>query len=141
MRWIADPSSVQVEKGENWPSFVASSKQRYGIDLNLSNLDGAATVLQARESDPAYVLWEKFAIRPEEQAPIYQVFKAVRKPDLLPNADRYPADNEADETALQEELNALAALDLNSAATKILDRKSTRLNSSHTDISRMPSSA
>jgi hypothetical protein len=124
LRWIADPLSVQVEKGESWPSFVASSKQRYDIDLNLSNLDGAATVLQARESDPAYVLWEKFAIRPEEQAAVYQVFKAVRRPDLLPNADRYPADNEADETALQEELNALTALDLNSAATKILELES-----------------
>src|ERR1044072_7550990 len=29
----------------------------------------------------------------------------------------------------------------NSAVAKLLDRKSTRLNSSHTDISRMPSSA
>lgn len=120
LRWLADPSSVKADKGDNWESFIASTKQRYGIDLKMSNLDGAAIVLQARESDAAYLLWEKFSIRPEEHLAVYQVFKSVQKPDLLPNVARYPADNEAEEMALELELKALASLDWNSAASKVL---------------------
>ena len=41
----------------------------------------------------------------------------------------------------QDEIDSWFETEMPGPATKPLDRKSTRLNSSHTDISRMPSSA
>lgn len=121
LRWMADPEGLQKEKGEDWPSFVASSRQRYGIDLGKGSLVAAATVLQARESDAAFRLWEKFVLRPEEQTGLYEVFKAVPRPDLLSGADRYPRENDADEQALVHALREASKLDASAAATKILE--------------------
>ena len=41
LRWLADPAGLQKEKGDDWPSFVASSRQRYGIDLGKGALSAA----------------------------------------------------------------------------------------------------
>ena len=120
LRWLADPAGLQQEKGEAWPNFVASSKQRYGIDLAKSPLDAAALVLEASESDTAFALWQKFALRPAEQAELYEVFKAVPTPDLLSSAERYPKENEADEQALALALQDASKLDVGAAAAKIL---------------------
>ena len=120
LRWLADPKALQNEKGEGWNSFVASSRARYGLDLGQGVLEGASAVLGAGESDAAYVLWEKFVHRPQDQPGLYDVFKAVPRKDLLSAADRYPRENEADEEALAQALTALGALDTVSAATRIL---------------------
>jgi hypothetical protein len=121
LRWMADPTALQGEKGDAWGSFVASSRARYGIDLGKGVLDAAALVLSAREPDPAYGLWEKFALRPQEQPALYDVFKAVPKKDLLSGADRYPRENEADEAALADALRAVAATDTAAAAARLLE--------------------
>ena len=93
LHWLAEPQQLRLDKGEAWPSFVASTKQRYGLDLSKGPLDAAASVLAARESDAAYVLWEKFVARPDEQTGLYEVFKAVPKPELWSEAERYPRAN------------------------------------------------
>ena len=121
LRWLADPASIQKEKGDDWLRFVASSRQRYGIDLSKGALSAAGRVLEAREPDLAYQLWEKFVLRPDEQAGLYEVFKAVPRPDLLSGADRYPRENEADERSAALALRDIAQLDANAAAAKILE--------------------
>jgi hypothetical protein len=120
LRWLADPKALQNEKGEGWSTFVASSRARYGLDLTKGVLEGASAVLAANESDAAFVLWEKFVHRPQDQPGLYDVFKAVPRKDLLSAADRYPRENEADEQALAQALAALGAIDTASAATKIV---------------------
>jgi hypothetical protein len=120
LRWLAEPDQLTKEKGEAWPSFVASAKQRYGLDLSKGPLDVAAFVLEARESDAAYVLWQKFMQRPDEQAGLYEVFRAVPKHDLLADADRYPRENEADEAALAQALKAVAQMDSTAAAKELM---------------------
>ena len=120
LRWLAEPEQLRLDKGEAWPSFVASTRQRYGVDLDKGPLQTAALVLQARESDPAFGLWEKFAKRPEEQPGLYQVFKAVSPPDLISGAERYPRENDQDEAALAQVFRALAQLDGAQAAAKII---------------------
>ena len=120
LRWLAEPQQLQIEKGEAWPSFVASAKQRYGVDLDKGQLNAAAVVLQARESEAAFQLWEKFAKRPQEQTGLYDVFKAVPVPDLLSDAERYPRENEADEAALSKAFKALALTDSAQAATQLI---------------------
>lgn len=120
LRWLAEPEQMRLDKGEAWPNFVASTKQRYGIDLDKGPLDAAALVLEARESDAAYVLWQKFVLRPEEQAGLYDVFQAVPKPDLWAEAGRYPRANESDEAELSKAFRALALMDSASAATEII---------------------
>ena len=120
LRWLSDPAQLQQEKGEAWPSFVASTRQRYGIDLQQGPLSAAALVLQARESDAAFDVWDKFAKRPQEQAGLYDVFKAVSAPDLLTGAERYPRENDADEAALAKALQALALADSAQAAKQLL---------------------
>jgi len=121
LRWLGDPAALQNEKGADWPSFVASSRQRYGVDLGKGALGAATLVLQARESDLAFALWEKFAMRPDEQAGLYELFKAVPKLDLLSGADRYPRENEADEQSVAQALRDIAKLDANGAAARILE--------------------
>ena len=121
LRWLADPNGVQAEKAEGWNTFVASSRARYGIDLAKGVLEGASVVLAARESDAAFMLWEKFARRPQDQPALYEVFRAVPTKDLLSGADRYPRENEADEQVLAQALVDLAKLDSGAAAAKILE--------------------
>jgi len=121
LRWLSNPQALEAEKGEGWSNFVASTRARYAIDLAKGVLDVAAVVLAAREADPAYGLWEKFAHRPQEQPALYDVFRAVPKKDLLSDADRYPRENEADEAALSDALKALATLDTNTAAARLQD--------------------
>lgn len=121
LRWMANPSALQQEKGDDWPSFVASSRLRYGIDLGKGALGAASLVLEARESDLAFALWEKFVVRPDEQAGLYELFKIVPKPDLLSGADRYPRENEADEQSMAHALHDLARLDAHAAAAWILE--------------------
>jgi hypothetical protein len=137
LRWLADPVGLQKEKGGDWPSFVASSRQRYGIDLGKGALSAAGLVLEARESDLAFQLWEKFVLRPDEQAGLYEVFKAVPKPDLLSGADRYPRENEADEQTLAQALRDLAKVDANAAAAKILELDAQHSPRRHTVWARM----
>jgi hypothetical protein len=120
LRWLADPVQLRLDKGEAWPSFVASSKQRYGLDLAKGPLDAAALVLEARESDAAYVLWQKFVLRPDEQAGLYEVFKAVPKPTLWSEAERYPRANESEEAELSKAFQALALMDSSAAATELI---------------------
>lgn len=121
LRWLADPTALQKEKGEAWPSFVASSRQRYGIDLGKGALGAAALVLEARESDLAFQLWQKFVLRPDEQVGLYEVFKAVPRPDLLSSAERYPRENEADEQSAAQSLRDASKLDANAAASRIVE--------------------
>lgn len=120
LRWLAEPEQMRLDKGEAWPNFVASTKQRYGIDLGKGPLDVAALVLEARESDAAYVLWQKFVLRPTEQAGLYDVFQGVPNPDLLAEVGRYPRVNESDEAELSQSLRALALMDSAAAATKLI---------------------
>ena len=120
LRWLADPAAVQAEKGEGWPSFVASSKARYGVNLDKGALDVAAAVLAARESDSAAQLWDKLVLRPQEQLGLYGLFKAVPNKDLLSAADRYPRENEADEQSLAKALADLSTLDATAAAARLL---------------------
>ena len=120
LRWLAEPQQLQLEKGEAWPTFVASAKQRYGVDLQKGQLSTATVVLQARESDAAFQLWEKFVKRPQEQTGLYEVFKAVPVPDLLAGAERYPRENDADEATLSKAFKALALMDSASAATQLI---------------------
>jgi hypothetical protein len=120
LRWLADPAGLQREKAEGWGNFVASTRTRYGIDLDRGALDAAATVLAARESDAAYGLWEKFAHRPQEQPGLYEVFRTVPKKDLLSDADRYPRENEADELVLAHALKDLALLETAAAAARLI---------------------
>ena len=120
LRWLAEPTAVVAEKGSEWPSFVATSKQRYGIDLGQGVMSTAAQILAARTSDAAHALWEKIALRPDEAAGLYELFKAVPKPDLLSGADRYPAENELDEQTLAQALSEVARLDANAAAQRLL---------------------
>lgn len=120
LHWLAEPEQLRLDKGDAWPSFVASTRQRYGVDLDKGPLQTAALVLQARDSDPAFDLWQKFAKRPEEQPGLYQVFKAVSPPDLISGAERYPRENDQDEAQLCKEFSALALMDSAQAATKII---------------------
>jgi hypothetical protein len=120
LRWLAEPEQLRLDKGEAWPSFVASTKQRYGLDLAKGALDVAALVLEARESDAAYVLWQKFVARPDEQTGLYDVFKAVPKPELWSEAERYPRANESDEAELSNAFKALAHMDSAHAATELI---------------------
>ena len=120
LRWMAEPEQLRLDKGDAWPSFVASTKQRYGLDLAKGPLDAAALVLEARESDAAYMLWQKFVLRPDEQVGLYDVFKAVPKPELWSEAERYPRANESDELELSKAFKALALLDSVAAATELL---------------------
>jgi hypothetical protein len=120
LRWLVEPAQLKKEKGDAWHSFVASSRQRYGIDLNNGPLDAAALVLEARESDAAFALWQKFVLRPDEQAGLYDVFRAVPTPNLLADAERYPRENESDEAELAKEFRLLALLDSASAAAKLI---------------------
>ena len=120
LRWLAEPEALQLEKAEAWPTFVASTRQRYGVDLQKGALHTAAVVLQAQESDAAFGLWEKFVHRPDEQPGLYQVFKAVSPPDLISGAERYPRENDQDEAALSHAFKALALMDSSQAATKII---------------------
>ena len=137
LRWLADPAGLRKEKGDDWPSFVASSRQRYGIDLGKGALSAAGMVLEARESDLAFQLWEKFVLRPDEQAGLYEVFKAVPKPDLLSGADRYPRENEVDELTLAQALRDVAKFDANAAAAKILELDAQHAPRRHTVWARM----
>ncbi len=120
LRWMAEPEQLRLDKGDAWPSFVASTKQRYGLDLAKGPLDAAALVLEARESDAAYMLWQKFVLRPDEQVGLYDVFRAVPKPELWSEAERYPRANESDELELSKAFKALALLDSVAAATELL---------------------
>jgi hypothetical protein len=120
LRWLVEPEQLRLDKGEAWPSFVASTKQRYGLDLAKGALDAAATVLEARESDAAFVLWQKFEARPDEQIGLYDVFKTVPKPDLWSEAGRYPRANESEEAELSKALKALARMESAAAASELL---------------------
>jgi hypothetical protein len=120
LRWLVAPDALQQEKAEGWTSFVASTQQRYGVDLQKGALNAAATVLSAKESEPAFGLWEKFAYRPDEQPGLYEVFKAVSPPDLISGAERYPRENDQDEVALSQAFRGLALMDSAQAATKII---------------------
>lgn len=120
LRWLVAPDALQQEKAEGWPSFVASTQQRYGVDLQKGALHTAATVLQARESEAAFGLWEKFAHRPDEQPGLYDVFKAVSPPDLISGAERYPRENDQDEAELSKAFRALAQVECAQAATKLI---------------------
>jgi len=120
LRWMAEPEQLRLDKGDAWTSFVASTKQRYGLDLAKGPLDAAALVLEARESDAAYMLWQKFVLRPDEQVGLYDVFRAVPKPELWSEAERYPRANESDELELSKAFKALALLDSVAAATELL---------------------
>jgi len=137
LRWLADPAGLQAEKGDDWPSFVASSRQRYGVDLGTGVLAAATVVLQARESDAAYRLWEKFVLRPDELSELYRIFRSVPKPDLLSGADRYPRENEADERALSDGLKEASKLDANAAAERILALEAQHADRRQTVWSRM----
>lgn len=120
LRWLAEPEQLRLDKGDAWPSFVASTKQRYGLDLAKGPLDAAALVLEARESDAAYVLWQKFVARPDEQAGLFEVFKAVPKPDLWSEAGRYPRANAAEEAELSKAFKDLALMDTAQAASVLI---------------------
>ena len=120
LRWLAEPEQLRLDKGDSWPSFVASTKQRYGLDLAKGALDVAALVLEARESDAAYVLWQKFVARPDEQIGLYDVFKAVPKPELWSEAERYPRANESDEAELSKAFKVLALMDSAQAANELI---------------------
>lgn len=120
LRWLAEPEQLRLDKGDAWPSFVASTRQRYGLDLAKGPLDAAALVLEARESEPSYLLWQKFVLRPDAQPGLYDVFKAVPKPSLWSEADRYPRANESEEAELSKSFTALALMDSASAATQLI---------------------
>lgn len=47
LRWLAEPEALRSDKGETWPSFAASTQQRYGLNLAKGPLDAAAVVLAA----------------------------------------------------------------------------------------------
>jgi len=120
LHWLCEPEQLRLDKGDAWPSFVASTRQRYGVDLDQGAHQAAAVVLQASESDAAFALWDKFAHRPEDLPDLYAVFKAVSPPDLISSAQRYPRENAADEAALSKAFMALAQMDSAQAATQII---------------------
>ena len=99
---------------------MASTQQRYGVDLQKGALHTAATVLQASESEAAFGLWEKFAHWPDEQPGLYDVFKAVSPPDLISGPARYPRENDQDEAEISKAFKALAQVECAQAATKII---------------------
>ncbi len=121
LRWLADPAAVQAEKAEGWDAFVASTRTRYGIDLGKGVLAAAGQVLKAHESEPAYLLWQKFALRPQDQPTLYELFKAVPRHDLFAAGDRYPQLNQEEEIGLGQDLLALAALDTEQAAKRLIE--------------------
>jgi hypothetical protein len=76
-------------------------------------------VLEARESDPSYLLWQKFVLRPDAQPGLYDVFRSVPKPLLWSEADRYPRANESEEADLSKSFMAIAHMDSASAAAEL----------------------
>jgi hypothetical protein len=57
---------------------------------------------------------------PDEQTGLYDVFKAVPKPELWSEAERYPRANESDEAELSKAFKALALMDSAQAATELI---------------------
>ncbi|MFM2057796.1 MAG: hypothetical protein RLY71_2181 [Pseudomonadota bacterium] len=120
LRWLAEPQALRKEKGEGWDSFASTARSRFSIDLNAGPLDAASQVLKARESDSAFVLWERYTKRPQEKPALYDLFKAVPGHDLFADGTRYPKYNEDEEWALAAELRQVGVLAADAAAERLL---------------------
>ena len=122
---------------------IGSIMARHGIEELFSRRDGDdSQQTQARRLRSAL----------EELGPTFSKLGQVlsTRPDLLPPAfidelsrlqDHVPPLTEADVVAVMEEELGVPWEDVFAAIDPTPDRKSTRLNSSHSSVSRMPSSA
>lgn len=125
LHWLTAPEAIQQEKGDSWPTFVASARTRFGIDLTKGPVDVAQQILASQPGDAAYPLWEKYCVHWHSYPAAYDVFKHIAPPDLLQGAERYPRENEADEKRLAEDLVKAVSLEPAGAANQVLelDRK------------------
>lgn len=121
LRWLAAPDAIQAEQGASWNSLVASTLKRFGVDLAKGSLDVAQRILASQPGDAAYPLWEKYAAHWQSYPDAYSVFSAIAPPDLFQGAERYPRENDADETRLAEELHKAASLEPVAVAQAVLD--------------------
>ena len=69
------------------------------------------------------------------------VINLLNKVEVQAPATEVTISEKVMEKIIEEVVDVLERMDWDSLATKELDRKSTRLNSSHSSVSRMPSSA
>lgn len=106
LRWLTAPEVVQAEQGASWVSFVANAKKRFGVDLAKGPLDVAQRVLSSKPGEATHVLWEKYVAHWQSYPDAYALLRTIAPPDLLHGVDRYPRENEADESRLADELVA-----------------------------------
>lgn len=125
LHWLSSPETIQQEKGDAWPTFVSSSRARFGIDLTKGPVEVAQKILASQSGDATFPLWEKYCVHWHSYPAVYDVFKHIAPPDLLQGAERYPRENEADEIRLAEELIKILNLEPTAAANHVLelDRK------------------
>ena len=120
LRWLTDPEEIRSEKESAWESFVATTRTRFGVDLNRGAMELAQKILASKPGDAAYPLWEKFCAHWQSYPQAYGVFSAISPPDLFQGAERYPRENEADEKQLADELLKAVALEPVAAAEAVL---------------------
>jgi hypothetical protein len=120
LRWLTDPEAIKSEKESAWESFVATTRTRFGVDLNRGAMELAQKILASKPGDAAYPLWEKYCAHWQSYPQAYGVFSAIAPPDLFQGAERYPRENEADEKQLADELLKAVALEPVAAAEAVL---------------------
>lgn len=120
LRWLTDPEEIRSEKESAWESFVATTRTRFGVDLNRGAMELAQKILASKPGDAAYPLWEKYCAHWQSYPQAYGVFSAIAPPDLFQGAERYPRENEADEKQLADELLKAVALEPVAAAEAVL---------------------
>ena len=120
LRWLTDPEEIRSEKESAWERFVATTRTRFGVDLNRGAMELAQKILASKPGDAAYPLWEKYCAHWQSYPQAYGVFSAISPPDLFQGAERYPRENEADEKQLADELLKAVALEPVAAAEAVL---------------------
>ena len=120
LRWLTDPEEIRSEKESAWERFVATTRTRFGVDLNRGAMELAQKILASKLGDAAYPLWEKYCAHWQSYPQAYGVFSAIAPPDLFQGAERYPRENEADEKQLADELLKAVALEPVAAAEAVL---------------------
>ena len=120
LRWLTAPDAIRVEQGAAWESFVANTKERFGVDLAKGPVEVAQRILASQSGEAAHPLWEKYVAHWHSYPDAYEVFRGIAPPDLFQGAERYPRENDADEKHLADELLKAASLEPVAAAQAVL---------------------